>query len=112
MRTALTLALIAAVVVALAAVDVLVFRDPLRDWFKPQPIATLAGIIFGFFLLRMQLRAQHQHTVDANTKKDRDALHLEIYRDIAAQSEKTLREVRALGALGMQTDMAAALAAL
>src|SRR5881396_820749 len=98
-------------VLGLAAVDVLVFGGPLREWFKPQPILTFAGVIVGFLVLRWQLATQHQNTLRVNAEKNRNELHLEIYRDIAAQSEKTAREVQAFGSIGMRADMAAALRA-
>lgn len=42
-------------------------------------------LISGFLILAWQLRAQHDNAVRANAERDRNALHLEIYKDTAAQ---------------------------
>jgi hypothetical protein len=99
-------------ILGVAAMDVLIFGGPLREWFKPQPILTFAGVIVGFLVLRWQLAIQHQNTVRVNAENKRNELHLEIYRDIAAQGEKTAREVQAFGSIGLRIDMAAALTSL
>src|SRR5713226_4660318 len=99
-------------VLGLAAVDVRIFGEPLREWFKPQPILTFAGVIIGFLVLRWQLATQHRNTLRVNAEKDRNQLHLEIYRDIAVQSAKTSRALQVFGSIGLQADMAAALALL
>src|SRR5437667_340037 len=91
-------AMVAAFVVALAAVDVLVFGDQLREWLKPQPILTLAGVVAGVIVLRWQLATQHTNTRLADAEKDRNQLHLEIYRDVAEQNDKASRALHALGA--------------
>ena len=75
-----------------------------------QPILTFAGVIIGVLVLRWQLAAQHRNTLRADAEKDRNQLHLEIYRDIALQSQKTAREVQVFGTIGLRADMAAALA--
>ncbi len=53
-------------VLGLAAVDVLIFGEPLREWFKPQPILTFAGVVAGFLVLRWQLATQHRNTLRVN----------------------------------------------
>jgi hypothetical protein len=103
---------VGALIVAVAAVDVRIFGEPWREWLRPQPILTFTSVITGFLVLRWQLAVQHRNAMRANAEKDRNQLHLEIYRDIALQSEKASRALRDFGALGMETSMAASLADL
>ena len=80
-------------VVSAAAVHVLGFGGSLKDWFSPHPILTLAGVLLGFIGLWWQLDVQHKNTLQANAEKDRNALKLEIYRDLAATSEDADRSL-------------------
>jgi hypothetical protein len=106
------LATIVALVLVLAVIDVRIFGGRLHEWFKPQPILTFAGVIAGFLVLRWQLAIQHQNAMHANAEKDRNQLYLEIYRDIAQQSEQTTRALQDYGAVGLRVHMAATLATL
>jgi hypothetical protein len=106
-------AAVGALVVVLAAVDVRFFGEPLREWFRPQAIVTFTGVVAGFLVLRWQLATQHRNATRANAEKDRNQLHLEIYRDVAEQNEKASRALHALGAeVGLRANMAASLASL
>jgi len=105
-KRAIEAAAVAAFVLFAIGVNVRVFREPLSEWFRPQPILTLAGIIFGFIILRWQLSAQHANTLKANAEKGRNDLNLEIYRDVAVASEEADRAVMLLFELRMRADAA------
>jgi hypothetical protein len=104
MRPTIGIMAVAAFVGLAIVVNVGVFREPLREWLKPQPILTLAGVLVGVIVLRWQLSVQHRNALRANAEKDRNELNLEIYRDVSGASEEADRAVMPLFGLTIAGD--------
>jgi len=66
--------------------------------------------VTGFFVLGWQLSVQNANTLAANATKDRNALHLDIYREIATSTQESSRSLSRLVELLTQADTAIAFA--
>ncbi len=81
---ALIAALLILVILGLPmAVHVLALRGDIADWVKPERSLTMIGVLAGFIILAWQLNRQHRNSLAMS----RNALWLEIYREIADASK-------------------------
>ena len=98
----------AAVLVALLAGAVSAnvhFGGTLSDWLKPERTLSLVGFLGGALLLAWQLGRQHRNTTRAKAEEARNALKLEIYKDIAATSERASQGLLNLASLTVEMVM-------
>lgn len=101
--------LLVLVLIVLVGIHVHFLGGEFRDWVEPENSLTLLGVIAGFLLLAWQLdrqhrnslaqldrqhrnayeqlASQHQDSISVNAESARNALNLEIYRELADASE-------------------------
>jgi len=106
-RVSLSVALLVllAATAGAVAVDVCVFGGGLKDWVRPERTLPAVGFIGGAILLAWQLERQHQNTMRAKAEEARNALNLEIYKDLAAASERASQGLLNLASLTVEMVM-------
>jgi hypothetical protein len=91
----------------LIGLDLWRFGGAFRDWVKPERSLAFFGFVAGALVVAWQLSRQHQNALSAQALQARNALNLEIYKDLATVEERAADSSRELltGVMAIQLDL-------